>query len=253
MYSKLGLIYIPVINKQIMIYTYSMFFTLAFLIPLIVAIIKGRKDGIKWYEFLILVYIIYNASVIGARIFYLLEVGEVHFWNQLFKKILYGGPGAVFYGGLIFGFLFSYLYLKIRKLSIGKFADIIGCVLPLGTSIGRIGCFFAGCCYGKTTDSLIGVKFPRLSGYRYPTQLFYVFGSLLIFLFLNYFYKRKYQGEIFILFLILFSLLNFIVEFFRVNEIVLLNLTLNQLISIIVFFIAGMIFIRKKRLYENIS
>ncbi|OQX88164.1 MAG: hypothetical protein B6D55_01260 [Candidatus Omnitrophica bacterium 4484_70.2] len=94
--------------------------------------------------------------------------------------------------------------------------------MPLGHSLGRWGCFFNGCCYGKPTTSWIGVKFPPdspagiLGEKVIPTQLISLFFLLVIFfILLNLRKRKKFKGEIFLSYLILYGIFRFIIEFFR--------------------------------------
>ena len=84
--------------------------------------------------------------------------------------------GLTFIGGLIGGTLcFLTIYLFFRKkytTRLYRMTSILPCCILIAHAFGRIGCFFAGCCYGKETDSFLGVQFPQLSHPVYPTQLY---------------------------------------------------------------------------------
>ncbi len=99
------------------------------------------------------------AGVIGARIFYV-----VHYFDRYQSR-----PLSVFYvwegglellGGVFLGLAVLIVYMKRHKLPIRLYFDILAIALMLALSFGRIGCFLNGCCYGKPTDSKIGVVFP---------------------------------------------------------------------------------------------
>jgi phosphatidylglycerol:prolipoprotein diacylglycerol transferase len=101
-------------------------------------------------------------------------------------------------------------------------ADLFAPSVALGLSFARIGCFMAGCCYGKETVLPWAVTFThpqslaRLGVRLHPTQLYEAAGCLALFLFLTWMEKKKsYEGEIFWLFLLVYSLLRFLIEFFR--------------------------------------
>ena len=86
------------------------------------------------------------------------------------------GSGMTFIGGLIGGVAcFLAIYFIFRKKYTARLYEVIS-LLPCGILIahafGRIGCFFAGCCYGKETDSFLGVQFPDLPHPVHPTQLY---------------------------------------------------------------------------------
>ena len=128
--------------------------------------------------------------------------------------------GLTFYGGLfggVFGFLFIY-FLFIKKNSTLKIDECVKIAPPaitLAHAFGRIGCFLEGCCYGKETDSWIGVKFPHLPNKVIPTQLIesiFLFILTIILLFLVFKKDFKYT---FIIYLCAYSIFRFIIEFYR--------------------------------------
>ncbi len=149
-------------------------------------------------------------GIIGALVF---EAIYERQWNW----------GLTFYGGLfggIAGFLFVY-YVFIRKsstLKIGECFKIAPPAITIGHAFGRIGCFLAGCCYGKPTDSWIGVKFPFLSEPVIPTQLIesiFLFLLTAVLLVLIFKFNFKYT---FVVYLGAYSIFRFIIEFFRGDE-----------------------------------
>jgi phosphatidylglycerol:prolipoprotein diacylglycerol transferase len=100
--------------------------------------------------------------------------------------------------------------------------DLISPLLALGLFFGRIGCFFAGCCYGKETSLPWGVIFTDpnslalLNVSLHPTQLYDAANGLAIFLFLTWKEKRKaFDGQIFFLFFLLYSITRFFIEMLR--------------------------------------
>ncbi len=86
------------------------------------------------------------------------------------------GGGITFIGGLIGGVIsFLVIYFIFRKKFQTKLLDFISfapCCITIAHAFGRIGCFCAGCCYGKETDSFLGVTFPGMSSPVHPTQLY---------------------------------------------------------------------------------
>jgi phosphatidylglycerol:prolipoprotein diacylglycerol transferase len=148
--------------------------------------------------------------------------------------------GFVFYGGLIGGFLSATVFIIKKKMNFLKIIDIGAPVLALGLAIGRVGCYMAGCCFGNYTSSFLGISFPSGSpAYEkhlelypdlmhnhigsltvFPTQLFSAGANFIIFLYLilHLKNKKKYNGQVFIQFLILYSVFRFIIEFFRGDD-----------------------------------
>lgn len=132
--------------------------------------------------------------------------------------------GFVVYGGLIGGILTGFLYCKIKKLSFPRYFDLVMPSMALAQAFGRIGCFLAGCCYGRQTHAFWGVTFPESSfapsGVSLiPTQLIFSFADfvhcgLLVFLAT----KLKKEGQIGGLYLIFYSIGRFLLEYLRADE-----------------------------------
>ena len=132
------------------------------------------------------------------------------------------GKGFTFIGGLIGGVV-SFLvgYFLFRKKYQNKLLDIISvapCCILIAHAFGRIGCFFAGCCYGKPTDSFLGVQFPHLSEPVHATQLyeagflFLLFGICLLLL------MRKNFRYNLSLYLIAYGIFRFFIEYLRADS-----------------------------------
>ena len=115
--------------------------------------------------------------------------------------------------------------------------------MRLGQSIGRIGCFLNGCCYGKPVAW--GIYFPTHNARLYPTQLFECVGLFIIFLILKKAQAKPHQaGFIFVFYLWLAAIERFIVEFYRADhDLLWLNLSLAQFVALGVF-AAGLILMR---------
>ncbi len=129
--------------------------------------------------------------------------------------------GFVVYGGLGAGLLTVFLWCRAKKLSFGSVAD---CVIPgvaLAQGFGRIGCFMAGCCYGKPTDSFLGVVFPAGGGAPagiklLPSQLFSAAGDFILAIILLQFAKKHEKpGLTAALYFLLYAIGRFCVEFTR--------------------------------------
>ena len=112
-------------------------------------------------------------AVLGAKLLYLI----VDFETVIQYPMAFLRGGAVFYGGVIGGVLGGWIYTRIYKISFVEVFDTVAPSIALGHAFGRIGCFCAGCCYGRETDSIFGVVFPEGSSAPsgvslLPTQLF---------------------------------------------------------------------------------
>jgi len=157
-------------------------------------------------------------------------------FSDITRGISQFGTGLVFHGGFIGGLLAVTLYIKKNKLNWLAVSDWVAPYLALGHSIGRIGCFLVGDCYGKVSNLPWAISFP--SGIPptlervHPTQLYETFIYFLIFLTLyNYRKKTKVKGMTMIQYLFLAGIARFVIEFYRVNPKYFLNLSSAQIIS----------------------
>ena len=162
-------------------------------------------------------------SVVGGKFFMIFEDPAYYLSNP---KELFSNSGFVFYGSLIFSFSFVYWFIKKHKLSAWKFVDLLAFVTLIVHTFGRMGCFFAGCCHGTEHHGFPSVTFTDpasmaepLNTPLYPTQLFSAFMLASIFGVLWFIKKRKsFDGQLFLLYLILYSTGRSIIEEFRGDE-----------------------------------
>ena len=125
--------------------------------------------------------------------------------------------GLTFIGGLIGGTLcFLTIYLFFRKkytTRLYRVTSLLPCCILIAHAFGRIGCFFAGCCYGKETDSFLGVQFSQLSHPVYPTQLYEaVFLFILFFICFYLLLKKDFMHNL-SLYLISYGIFRYFLEY----------------------------------------
>jgi phosphatidylglycerol---prolipoprotein diacylglyceryl transferase len=134
--------------------------------------------------------------------------------------------GGTFYGGLLGSIGTIFLYTHFQRMNVLRTFDICTASLPLGHAIGRLGCFAAGCCYGKPTEVPWSVVFTnpvaaRIAGtplgiHIHPTQIYEAFVELCNFIFLNWLWKRqRFAGQIFGAYMFLYGIERGTIEFFR--------------------------------------
>lgn len=177
---------------------------------------------------------------------------KVLYWITRWKDILENpkilldiADGFVVYGGIIGGVLVAALYLLKKKAPFWRYFDLVMPSVALAQGFGRLGCFLSGCCYGKETDSWIGMAFHD-SQYApngvdlIPTQLISSGLNFLNFVILVLLTKhRKGDGQIGALYLIFYSVGRFLMEYFRGDLIrgTVGSVTTSQFISIFMFII----------------
>ncbi len=134
---------------------------------------------------------------------------------------------GIFFGGFILALIFAIFYIKQQKLPVLATCDIFAPGVAIGHGIGRLGCFAAGCCWGRPTHLPWAVTFANKDATTgvplgiplHPTQLYEAFAEALICLFLLWWLKRKHgDGSAIGLYLVLYGLVRFTVEFARMHD-----------------------------------
>jgi phosphatidylglycerol:prolipoprotein diacylglycerol transferase len=167
--------------------------------------------------------------------------------------------GQVFYGGLIGGCLGAFIGAKIAKVKLTDFVDLVTPGIPLGHAFGRIGCFFAGCCYGRPFERPIGIEYHKPIGDApvgvplFPVQLLEAAINLIICMVLVL-YTRKHntKWKVFSLYLIMYSVGRYFLEYLRYDAIrgKLIGISTSQWISISLF-VVGLILWRSRFAQES--
>lgn len=187
---------------------------------------------------------------VGARLFYVLLNLDYYKTNPV-SIIKFWEGGLVFYGGFVVGILFGIIYLVVLRQNLLDIMDVATPGLYLGLSIGRIGCFCAGCCYGKPTESFLAVVFTHYESLApigvkiLPTQLFEAAYAMLVFLITHFLLvKNKLRHRLFFIGGILYSMFRFVNEFFRGDDRggFVYGLSPSQWLSIVIFVLFFILF-----------
>lgn len=211
---------------------------LGFLFSWQVAVWLCNRTGQNADQLTSLVTWLMLSSVLGARTAYVMEHWTAEFADTPMAILRLDQGGLMFYGGLIAATLVLALYARVTKKPLFQITDLILSVVPLGHAFGRIGCFMHGCCYGKITDSCIGVAFPKGSPAWWeqtssvppliaqtalkslpviPTQLIESAANLVLFFILFALYPKRYHQLGFITgcYLTCYATLRFLIEYLR--------------------------------------
>ena len=187
---------------------------------------------------------------IGAKVFFLLSVKAIQTTDELvWNSSFWLGGGFVFFGGLIFALVYMLIGVWRKWFSISDISLFIPAI-AWGHAIGRIGCFLAGCCYGKHSDLIDHIY---LHGdFRYPVQL-YESASLIVLGFILFKMVKKHYSAWTIIasYIVGYSLLRFGLEFLRGDKIRGLwwGVSTSQIISLIMaIFVASFWIIKHKKL-----
>lgn len=241
----------PILFKlgDIAVYSYGFMLALGVAVSLALVIRQARKQGIDEEPILDLTIISVVAGLIGARLFYVFVYDWDYYRLNLLQILDFRNEGLVWYGGLIMGILAALLYIRIKRLPLWKMTDLFAPYLALGYAFGRIGCFLNGCCFGLPTTVSWGMIFPGLDLIpRHPTQLYSVVLSLGLFAYLLRLYsRRRFEGQVFLAYIIGYALLRFGVEFFRDNLIVWAGFSVSQVVAAGILIIAGAIYWHRSR------
>lgn len=229
------------------IHTYGVLVAIGFIVGLAVAARRARREGIDPERITDLGVWLIVSGMLGGKLFHV-----IFFWNDFVYGWRMDGvrslrEGFVFYGGFIGASLTAVAYARMNRLSFAKLADIFAPSVALGHAFGRMGCFFNGCCFGKPCSLPWAVRFPPphvIAGIPvHPTEIYEALGNLVIFAGLSALYRHKrFDGQIWWLYVLGYGVLRFIVEFFRGDYDVHYFgvLTIGHLIAIAMIVVAAM-------------
>lgn len=186
---------------------------------------------------LILVLMIFG--FLGARVTHIFYE-EFNFYQSFPLEVFkFWKGGFVFYGGFTFAALAAVIFLKNKKQNFWFWADFLTPYISLSYTLGRIGCFFEGCCYGHYCD------LPWSVTGRHPTQLYMAFGEALIMTTLILWRRHKtkiflQEGGFFLTWLMAHATVRFIIEFYRADDrgLLIATLSISQWISLLIFGLA---------------
>src|SRR5712691_7243831 len=214
---------------SITVYTYGVLLAAAYLLGLKFAMVRAKARGLDSVRVLDLgIYIIISALV-GAKL--LLLITDFRTFRSDPRELLtLMRSGGVFYGGLILAVVVSLWYIRRVGLPLWTTCDVFAPGIALGHVVGRFGCLFAGCCYGKPTKLPWGITFTDpfaaanvgtpLGTPLHPTQLYEAGAELLILVFLLTTERkgRPFAGRTFWLYMLLYAVSRYIIEFFCGDE-----------------------------------
>lgn len=239
------------------IYTYGFMIAVGVVFGVAYLVVQGKKEvNLTFDQANNLFLIIFAAAFIGGKVFLFFEDPSRYAHNL---KQLFTGSGFVFYGSFLFAVPAMLWFFRRNKLPVYQMLDIMAIVTCLVHLFGRIGCFMAGCCYGKPTTAFFGVIFTNpacqanpLNTPLYPTQLMEAGFILLVMLALLWVRARKqFQGQLFLLYLMLYAAGRFVLEYFRGDGsrgFVIENYLSNaQLIALALFGAAAWFYVRWKK------
>jgi phosphatidylglycerol:prolipoprotein diacylglycerol transferase len=237
---------LPFGRREIALHSYGILIAVGLGIGLVVAYREGLRRGLDGGRVLDLAFWLIVSGLVGSRLTYGLVNARSFFhacvdgggpwWRDCTGLFAIWEGGLVFYGGVAAAAAVAWAFARREGWSFGVVGDLSAPALAIGHAFGRLGCFAAGCCFGKETASRLGVAFPRGSvafdvlqsagavppgagetAPLHPTQLYEAAGELAIFGLLLALRPRlrRRPGALLLVYLGLYALLRFVVEIFR--------------------------------------
>ncbi|MGE3436429.1 MAG: prolipoprotein diacylglyceryl transferase [Blastocatellales bacterium] len=266
--------------------TYGFLLALAFVAGLLVMARLAARDGLDKQKVYDLGLWVLAASLVGSKALMVITDWDAYYRDnprQIFTLDFFRS-GGVYFGGFIAAVIASVIVMRVYKLPWWRTADAFAPGVIIGQAIGRLGCFSAGCCWGKPTSSWLGVHFTdkgheitgvptivshlndpiqqnvwaeRLADlggllapiHLHPTQLYEAGATLLIFVVLLLMHRRRrFEGQVILAYAMLYSVARFIIEYWRDDprgEI--FDLSTSQFIAVVMFIAALVAFIYRLR------
>jgi phosphatidylglycerol:prolipoprotein diacylglycerol transferase len=210
----------------ITVYTYGVLLAAAYLVGLKLAMVRAKARGLDQTRVLDLgIYIIISALV-GAKLLLFVTDARTYIDNPR-ELLTLARSGGVFYGGLILAVVVALWYIRRIGLPLWTTCDVFAPGIALGHVVGRLGCLFAGCCYGKPTTRPWGITFTDpfaaanvgtpLNVPLHPTQLYEAGAEALILVLLlaTESRGRRFPGRTFWLYMFLYAISRYVIEIFR--------------------------------------
>ena len=233
---------------------YGVMLALAIISGASVAYFLLKKDGRGWHEHIVDFSItVAIAGLIGARLWDVFFFDWHYYSNHLLEIPYVWQGGMAIQGGVVFGTLAGFWFVKKHNIDAWAFADVFAPALILAQSVGRMANLFNGDAFGHPTGSNFGILYPESTlAYRtygnqplWPAEIWEGQIDILIFVALLLFSSFKHaKGQVFVLYAILYSTARFFLEFLRGDYV---NLTMGlksaQMTSLIVMIVGVCVFI----------
>jgi phosphatidylglycerol:prolipoprotein diacylglycerol transferase len=236
----------PFGRREIALHSYGLLIAAGLAVGIWLASREGARRGFDRGRVLDLAFWLVVAGLIGSRLTYGLVNarsfvracldGTGPWWRDCTNLFAIWEGGLVVYGGVAAAAIVALLFARREGWSFGDVGDLFAPALAVGHAFGRLGCFAAGCCFGKETTARFGVAFPRSSVAfdvleragaipigasetppLHPTQLYEAAGELALFGLLCALRPRlrRRPGALLLCYLGLYALLRFVIEIFR--------------------------------------
>ncbi|MES1258655.1 MAG: prolipoprotein diacylglyceryl transferase [Acidobacteriota bacterium] len=207
--------------------TYGLLVAVAFLTALWMASRFARQRGLNSENIVNLGVYCALVGMLGAKLLMIALDPEFRAHPAEIFSFATLQSAGIFFGGFVLALIFAVFYMRAQKMPVLTTCDLFAPGVALGHGIGRLGCFAAGCCWGKPTHLPWAVTFTNQDATTgvplgiplHPTQLYEAFAEGLICLLLIWRLNKAHRaGAIIGLYLLLYGLVRFGVEFLRMHD-----------------------------------
>ncbi len=212
---------------------------------------QGEKRGVNEDIIFNLIIIVVISGVLGARLFYILFYDPSFYFSNPGEIIKINEGGLSIHGGIVSAVVAGYLYSIKSKISFLKLADIAVVGIALAQGIGRVGCDV----FGKPMTNIMIWGINYNGQILHPAQVYeFILDYILFIILWRRSYKKKFEGELFVIYLIAFAIIRGIVEFFRINPVIWGPFSISHLLSLVLVIIGLIIYmLLSKKSKEDIN
>lgn len=230
------------------IYSYGFFIMLGALAAYYYALKQAPTIGLTTDGASEMTLLIILSAYVGGKVFLWFSDWD-YYMSHPAKMIAFSGSGFVFYGSFIVCILSLLVFFRFKKVKPAPAFDVLAVCTALVHGAGKLGCFMAGCCYGKICQPAVGVIYSNPASQAhplhtplYPVQLIdavIIFGAA-IFL-IQYRKRKKFDGELMLWYVFIYSTARFFTEFLRGDDDrgFIGPLSQSQWVSIVLLVVAG--------------
>lgn len=221
----------------------TFYLVLSTALSIVLYFISSRVEKYKSYDrktAFDLALVVMFFGFVGGRLFHVIYEAPLYYAQYPSQIFQFWNGGFVYFGGMILALIASFIFLKSRHEDFYRWADFSAPALSLMYALGRIGCFFEGCCYGSHC------KVPWAIDSRHPTQIYMVLAELLLLFFILRL-KNEQNGKVFFSWLLGHALCRFIIEFYRDDDrgkMVAGLISISQIISLFIL-VLSLYFLKK--------
>ncbi len=210
---------------------YGVLIGLGMILALIYGIYEAKKINLKQDDLLNMAIIAFPCAIVGARAYYVIfNWGQ--YKNDLWQILAIRNGGLAIYGGVIAAAIVILVYCRVKKISIGLPFDILAVGLPLAQSIGRWGNFINGEAFGGETTLPWAMSIGEYVNMVHPTFLYESLWNVLSVVFVLIAKRiKKFNGELFCIYMIWYGLGRFWIEGLRTDSLYLGNFRISQIVA----------------------